>query len=82
MKKPEKFDHWHDEYEWHSANTAESLSTLSEAQLLERIRTRQFDSYFAIWRAVRKKGTLINCAPALLNVLRQEAGRNHMLQSA
>lgn len=80
MKKPEKFSNWRDEYEWHAASEFRSLSKLSEEQLLQRIKIRQFDHYFAIWRVLRKKGTLRNCAPLFLNVLRKEVGKQNMLQ--
>lgn len=80
MPKPEKFNSWQDEYEWHAASTTRSLSRLSEQQLLERIRNRQFDPYFAVWQALRKKGTLRNSAPVCLEVLREESGQQAMLQ--
>lgn len=80
MKKPQKFSNWQDEYEWHAASTARSLSRLSEEQLLQRVRNRQFDHYFAVWQVLRKKGTLRNCAPVLLKVLREEVGKPNMLQ--
>lgn len=80
MDKPEKFDNWRDEYEWHSNDAFLSMMELSEDQLLQRVGNRHFDPYFAIWRALRAKGTLKHCAPFMLKTLREQVGRQAMLQ--
>ena len=80
MQKPKNFNHWKDEYEYHAASTNRSLSRLTEEELLKKVQNRNFDTYFSIWQALRRKGTLKNCAPAMLKVLREEVGKRNMLQ--
>lgn len=80
MENPPKFNHWHEAYEWHAAKTTHTLSQLSEQQLLKRVQNRQFDPYFSIWRVLGEKGSLKNCAPHFIKVLREEVGKNAMLQ--
>lgn len=71
--------HWRDRYEYEARRQMESLGMLSEEQLIARIKSRQLDSYFAIWRAIAAKGTPENSAPVLWDYLQRAPGKANML---
>ncbi len=79
MPKVSKIFDWRGRYEQQSAENIHFLLKLSEAQLLNRIRKRQFDPYFSIWRAIGKKGSLENAAPVLIKYLKEAKGKTNML---
>ena len=74
-----EFSNWKDAWEWHAAQTHQDYSRRSVAELLGLIRDRQYDPYYSIWYALRESGSLAECAPVLLDVLRRESGEAMML---
>ncbi|MCL4869771.1 MAG: hypothetical protein KJ063_12460 [Anaerolineae bacterium] len=78
-QEPPEFSHWKEAWEWHAQETARSLEQESEASLLAQIQDGRYDPYYQIWYSLREKGTLANCAPVLLEVLRREVGEVQML---
>lgn len=71
--------HWRDRYEYESRQEAASLTRSSEEQLVKRIENNQLDSYFAIWRAIGKKGTVEGSAMPLWRFLQRSPGKLRML---
>jgi len=71
--------HWRDRYEYESRRQADALSKYDERQLLDRIERNLLDPYFAIWRAVGKKGTIENSAMVLWRYLQRSPGEQNML---
>lgn len=79
MTKMPEFGNWQEAWEWHAQQTQNDLAKQSEAALLKKIQKRQYDAYYQIWYSLRQVGSLANCAPVLLEVLRQESGEDKML---
>ena len=79
MSETPQFSNWKDAWEWHAAQTHQDYSSRSVAELLDLIRARQYDPYYSIWYALRETGSLAECAPVLLDVLRRESGEAMML---
>ncbi len=71
--------HWRDRYTYESGREAESLRRLNEEQLVDRIRRKNLDSYFAIWRAIGQKGTVQGSALVLWDFLQSKPGKRNML---
>lgn len=71
--------HWRDRYEYEAKRQAEGYESFNEKQLIERIDKDLLDPYFAIWRAIGKKGTVENSAMALWRYLQRSPGEAHML---
>lgn len=71
--------HWRDRYTYEAHREAESLEDLTEKELVERIRRDWLGRYFAIWRAIGKKGTKDGSAMALWSFLKQNPGKARML---
>ena len=49
--------HWRDRYEYEARRQAEAFDNYDEQRLVARIEKNLLDSYFAIWRAIGRKGT-------------------------
>jgi len=79
MTKIPEFSNWQEAWEWHAQQTQNDLAKQSEAALLKKIQKRQYDPYYQIWYALRQSGSLENCAPVLLDVLRRESSEDNML---
>ena len=71
--------HWRDRYEYESRREAGSLESYSEEQLVNRIENNRLGSYFSIWRAIGKKGTVEGSAMALWRFLQRNPGESLML---
>ena len=71
--------HWRDRYEYESRREADSLESYSEEQLVNRIENNRLGSYFSIWRAIGKKGTVEGSAMALWRFLQRSPGESRML---
>ena len=71
--------HWRDRYEYESQRQVEALSDYDEQRLIERIDKNLLDPYFAIWRAIGKKGTVENSAMVLWRYLQRSPGQPNML---
>ena len=71
--------HWRDRYEYEAKRELETLSDLTEEQLLERIKNRRLGNYFAIWRTIARKGTINNSAMILWDFLQGSPGEANML---
>lgn len=71
--------HWRDRYEYESRREADSLESYSEEQLVNRIENNRLGSYFCIWRAIGKKGTVEGSAMALWRFLQRNPGESLML---
>jgi hypothetical protein len=78
-QEPPEFTNWKDAWEWHAGQAAQSYAEQSAEELLEMIRQRQYDPYYQIWYNLREVGTLAQCAPVLMDVLRRETGEAMML---
>lgn len=72
MDGPPEFTNWQEAWEWHAMQTHRAYEEESLADLLRQIEARQYDGYYVIWNSIRQKGTLAECAPTLLEVLRRE----------
>lgn len=72
MDGPPEFTNWQEAWEWHAMQTHRAYEEESLADLLRQIEARQYDGYYVIWDSIRQKGTLAECAPTLLEVLRRE----------
>lgn len=70
---------WRDRYEVESRRALEALASVGEQALLERIRAGSLDPYFAIWRAIGRKGSVERAAPVLWEFLRDHPGQPQML---
>lgn len=79
MGEMPEFSNWQEAWEWHAQQTEQTYAKQSEATLLKKILNRQYDPYYQIWYSLGKVGTLANCAPVLLDVLRRETGDDNML---
>jgi hypothetical protein len=71
--------HWRDRYEYESRRETESLENYSEEQLVNRIENNRLGSYFSIWRAIGKKGTVEGSAMVLWRFLQRSPGESLML---
>jgi hypothetical protein len=71
--------HWRDRYEYEAQREAESITTLTETQIISRIERGLLDAYFAIWREAAKKGTVQGSAMPLWRFLQQHPGESWML---
>lgn len=71
--------HWRDRHEYEAKREAEALEPLGERQLVGRIRAERLDPYFAIWRAIGRKGTARGAARELWAFLRDHPGEAWML---
>lgn len=71
---------WRDRYEYEAKREYESLSRLTEGELLERITHRRLGGYFAIWRVIGEAGTVENSAGVLWDFLQGSPGKENMLQ--
>jgi hypothetical protein len=71
--------HWRDRYEYEAVRQADALRNYDEQQLLARIEQNLLDPYFAIWRAIEKKGKLENSAMVLWRYLQRSPGKQNML---
>ena len=80
-KRKEELDkmHWRDRYEYEARREGESLQSRSEKELIERIRRNNLDHYFAIWRAIGRKGTVEGSALDLWDFLQKNPGKQKML---
>ena len=80
-KRKEDLDkmHWRDRYEYEARREAESLQDRSERELIDRIRRNNLDHYFAIWRAIGKKGSVDRSAMVLWDFLQRNPGKQKML---
>jgi hypothetical protein len=71
--------HWRDRYEYEAGRQSDLYSRYSEQQLIYRIEKNLLDPYFAVWRAIGKKGTIENSAMVLWQYLQRTPGKNNML---
>lgn len=71
--------HWRDRYEYEAQRQSEAYKSFNEKQLIERIDRDLLDPYFAIWRAIGKKGMVENSAMALWRYLQRSPGDANML---
>ncbi|MFN2221353.1 MAG: hypothetical protein ACK2UH_02280 [Candidatus Promineifilaceae bacterium] len=71
--------HWRDRYEYEAQRQEEAYENFNEQRLIERIDKDLLDPYFAIWRAIGKKGTLENSAMTLWRYLQRSPGDKNML---
>lgn len=71
--------HWRDRYEYEAQRQDEAFSHYDEQRLIERIDKDLLDPYFAIWRAIGRKGTIENSAMALWRYLQRSPGDTNML---
>jgi hypothetical protein len=71
--------HWRDRYEYEAQRQADAIRNYSEQQLIERIEKDLLDPYFAIWRAIGRKGTIENSAIVLWRYLQRSPGKPNML---
>jgi len=71
--------HWRDRYEYEARQETESLTSYSEERLVKQIENNQLSSYFSIWRAIGKKGTVAGSAMALWRFLQRSPGELRML---
>jgi hypothetical protein len=79
MAKIPEFSNWQEAWEWHAQQIQNDYAKQSEAELLRKIQKRQYDPYYQIWYSLGQIGSLANCAPILLDVLRRESGEDNML---
>jgi hypothetical protein len=70
--------HWRDRYEYEAERQADALRNYDEQQLIGRIEQNLLDPYFAIWRAIGKKGTLEHSAMVLWRYLQRSPGKHNM----
>jgi hypothetical protein len=82
MTKPTKEElakmHWKDRYEYEAAGESNTLNRLSERELVSRIERNLVGSYFALWRAIAKKGTVANAAMPMWRYLQRSPGERNM----
>jgi len=71
--------HWRERYEYEAQRQAEAYADLDERRLIERIDKDLVDPYFAIWRAIGRKGTVEESALALWRYLQRSPGEAYML---
>ena len=71
--------HWRDRYEYEAKRQSDAFNNYDEQQLLDRIEKNLLDPYFAIWRAIGKKGTIENSAMVLWRYLQRSPGQQNML---
>lgn len=71
--------HWRDRYEYEAQRQGKAYESFDEDRLIERIDRDLLDPYFAIWRAIGRKGTVKNSAMALWRYLQRSPGDAHML---
>lgn len=71
--------HWRDRYEYEAQRQADAIRDYSEQQLIERIEKDLLDPYFAIWRAIGRKGTIEKSAMVLWRYLQRSPGKPNML---
>lgn len=71
--------HWKDRYEYEAHREAVSLGNHSEEKLVSRIDRNMLGSYFAVWRAIGKRGTVEGSAMALWRFLQRSPGKARML---
>lgn len=71
--------HWRDRYEYEAKRQANAFENYDEQRLLDRIERNLLDPYFAIWRAIGKKGAIENSAMVLWRYLQRSPGKHNML---
>jgi hypothetical protein len=71
--------HWRDRYEYEASRQADALRNSDEQQLIARVEKNLLDPYFAVWRAIGKKGTLERSAMVLWRYLQRSPGKHNML---
>ena len=71
--------HWRERYEHEAGRQYDMFSRYSEEQLVNRIDKNLLDPYFAIWRAIARKGTVSGSAMALWRFLERSPGKSRML---
>jgi len=71
--------HWRDRYEYEARRQAEAFDNYDEQRLVARIEKNLLDQYFAIWRAIGRKGTVEGSAMALWRYLQRSPGKPNML---
>ncbi len=71
--------HWRDRYEYEAGLEGEQLKKLDELALLRRIESNGLGSYFGIWRAIGRVGTVERAALVLWDFLRRSPGKPMML---
>ena len=70
---------WRERYEVEARKELEALDGLPESELIARVEAGRIDPYFALWRAIGRKGTLANAALPLWKFLRDHPGDAQML---
>ena len=71
--------HWRDRYEYEARSQAKAYSDYDEQWLVARIEENLLDRYFAIWRAIGRKGTVAGSAMVLWRYLQRSPGKHNML---
>ena len=71
--------HWRERWEYEAGQTRDTLQQLSEDELVDRIQRGDTDSYYQIWHAIAKKGTVEGSARILWEYLRSHPGEYAML---
>ena len=70
-KEPE-FDNWRDAWNYHAVKQSKDYNSLSEKKLLKLIENKEWDTFYTIWDAIKKKGTIKRSSWILFNVLVEE----------
>ena len=71
--------HWRDRYEYEARRQAEAFNDYDEQRLVARIEKNLTDHYFALWRAIGRKGTVEGSAMVLWRHLQRSPGDSNML---
>jgi hypothetical protein len=71
--------HWRDRYEYEAQLQTETFDNYDEQKLVARIEKNLLDPYFAIWRAIGRKGTVEGSAMVLWDYLQRSPGKPNTL---